>query len=104
MKVYISGKITGLDPIEAKHLFHVARVEVSKLGCLPICPIHDVDHTAPDKTWEGYMRRNIRELMACDAILMLRNWKHSKGATEEHDLCLKVGIPVYYSISSLPSK
>lgn len=47
-------------------------------------------------TWEDYMRRDIRWLLECDAILMLPQWSNSKGAIIEAQLADALGISKYY--------
>lgn len=43
----------------------------------------ELDKFSPQRTWEGCLRRDIIELMKCDKIATLANWKKSKGATLE---------------------
>jgi nucleoside 2-deoxyribosyltransferase len=94
MRVYISGKITGLDLHDAFAKF--ARME-SNLRMFAHEPINPMklphDH---DKSWHSYMREDIKALCDCDAILMLNDWADSRGAIVEHSLAMMLGIPVYF--------
>ena len=36
--------------------------------------------------WEDYMKFDLKNLLTCDAIFLLRGWKASRGAKLEYDL------------------
>ncbi len=93
-KIYISGKISDL-PIEeyTAHFADAAR-HVEDHGLIAINPVNI--HGDEPKTWEGYMLTDIEALFACDGILMLPNWKDSKGARIEHAIALEMGKKVFY--------
>ena len=60
---------------------------------------HDVVNPAeinPDTTmsWHACMRRDIAELVTCDAIYLLPGWEASKGATLEHHIAERLGLLV----------
>lgn len=100
MKIYISGKIGDLSPTEYRPKFAAARERVSQQGHDPVCPVHDVPHEgAQDTTWLGFMRRDCKALLDCDAILMLPCWVHSKGANIERELARSLGLKVFYAKS-----
>jgi len=46
--------------------------------------------------WLTYMRNDIKTLMLCDEIHMLKDWESSKGAKIEHDLAKSLGIKIVY--------
>ena len=96
MKIYISGKITGLDIEVSKQYFQTVEDELLKNGHTPINP-WKVLPFHPDHSWNDYMAEDIKVLMTCDAILMLENWTDSKGAKVEHALAEKLGLQMYYS-------
>lgn len=92
MKIYISGKITG-HPIEvAEHLFKEAEAQLLSEGHEVINPM-TIPHDH-DKTWLSYMRADIKALVDCDAIYMLRNWTESKGACTEFNLAHDLGLKI----------
>jgi hypothetical protein len=92
-KVYISGKITGIET-EAETLFQKAEDQLVKLGFEPVNPMK-LNHQH-DLSWHSYMKEDIKALCDCDAICMLKNWKDSKGAIIEHMLAIQLGIePIY---------
>lgn len=96
-KVFISGKITG-EPIGrciAKFAKAVKNVEDSTIceewvNPLVIEGIHfGISH-------EEAMKLCLAELKTCTHIYMLKDWKDSKGATDEHQFALDNGIEVIY--------
>lgn len=93
MKIYISGKITGIEN-DAPKLFNDADDFISSKGhspCNPMALSHD-----HDKTWLSYMQHDIIAMMRCDAIFMLKNWKESRGAKIEHGIALDLGMKIFY--------
>lgn len=93
MRIYISGRITGLPyPIAVKR-FAVAARRLRNLGHHPVNPI---DNGLPrDATWAEYMRAGLATLRRCDGICMLRGWERSRGAQIERRAALKRGMPIY---------
>ena len=82
-KIYFSGKITGLDLLEAHQMFQKAESHlIQKYDCEIINPMKEIPYEK-GKTWEQYMIDDIKLLFDCDAIYMLENWKESKGARIE---------------------
>lgn len=79
MKVYVSGSITGTT--DFKERFAAGEAEVRALGHEPVNP---ADWNCPEGlTWREYMERNIRLLLQCDGIYLLRGWFDSKGSRVE---------------------
>jgi len=93
MKIYISGPITG-KPDENRPAFHSAALILGEKGHAPVIP-HDL-HPNAHETWEQYLRKDIAEMLACDAVLMLDGWASSRGAYFERDVARKVKIPIYH--------
>ncbi len=92
-KCYISGQISGIEDI-AESIFESAEEVVSKLGYIPINPMK-IEHNH-DKSWESYMREDIIELMKCQSVYALRNWRNSRGATIEVNLAKDLGIDIIF--------
>jgi len=96
-KIYISGRITGIET-EAPLLFAEACIEMRELGFDTVNPM-DLEHNH-DKSWNSYMRNDIKALMECDAIYMISNWVHSKGAEIERRIAMDLGMKVIYESQS----
>lgn len=96
MKIYISGKITGLDIAVAEDLFEAAENKLKSAGMEPVNPCKILPYD-PKHTWEDYMVEDVRALFKCNAILMLDNWQDSRGARVEHAIAKELGLKVFYS-------
>lgn len=94
MKVYISGKISGLPIEEVKRKFHNA---ASLLESLELQPVNPLENGLDDgSTWAQHMGRDIEMLLGCDGILMLDNWKQSRGAEIERLVAKKMEMYILY--------
>lgn len=102
MKVYISGKITGLPIEEAKAKFDRVEAYLQSLGYNVVNPIKEVPYKE-GKSWEQYMREDLKLLLDCDTICMLSNWTESRGAKEERHVALIVGMNVIFETIIMPS-
>lgn len=100
MKIYISGKITGIEK-EAEAIFEEAENNLKLLGYEVVNPLK-LNHNH-DKSWHAYMKEDIKALCDCDHIFMLDNWLDSKGARIEFEIACKLDIKIVYQykISSI---
>ena len=95
-KCYIAGFIGDLPKSEYETNFLIAKREVEKLGYQPVSPtemLHDHGHT-----WCEYLKEDLTEMLKCDAVYALRNWRKSPGATLEINLALNLGINIIHQI------
>ena len=93
MKVYISGKITGLHPREYRGKFKAAVRKLNEMGHEAINPARmDVYNL----TYAQYMAIDGMLVKFSDAIYMLDNWEDSKGARMEKELAESLGLKVMY--------
>lgn len=90
MKVYISGKITG--DADYKKKFQNAENFLEAAGFEVFNPAKE---TAPGKSWAFYMRNDIKQLVDCDAIFLLKDWEESKGAKLEYNLAQQLEIKIF---------
>jgi Asp-tRNA(Asn)/Glu-tRNA(Gln) amidotransferase A subunit family amidase len=89
MKIYISGKITGMES-EAKIIFQQAEEVLTKLGFEVVNPMK-LPHNH-DKSYISYMIECLQALKGCDYIFMLGNWHDSTGANIEFQVARKENI------------
>lgn len=81
MKVYISGKISGLHPNDVRSAFYTAAYQISLRDNTPVNPLEN--GLTPEHPWILHIIVDIWMLKQCDAIYMLPNWKRSRGAIIE---------------------
>lgn len=80
MRVFISGKVSGMEYSEACRQFYGAALVVLNAGMCPVVPV-DLCHS-----WWGWYRCMavcLWHLMRCKYILQLDNWTDSRGAEWE---------------------
>jgi hypothetical protein len=94
-KVYVSGKISGLDLDVARSHFENKEFELVALGHEVINPMKLVPYH-PDLTLEDYMIADIKALFSCHEMHMLPNWKESRGARIEHAIAIELSLNIIY--------
>lgn len=94
MKIYISGKITGLPLPEVRQRFADAAAFLNAIGFEAVNPLNNgIEQTA---SWKEHMVADIRMLFDCDAIYMMDNWMQSRGAGIEYDIANRLGIDIWF--------
>jgi len=93
MKIYVAGPMTGYPELNFP-AFHAAAALLRAEG-------HEVVNPAeinadPSAGWLDCMRADIRELVTCDAIYLLRGWMCSRGATLERQIAEGLGFSVMF--------
>lgn len=94
-KIYVSGKISGLEPEVYKENFKKGEIVVHEMGAESLNPL-DILPFKPEHEWIDYMRADIKVLVDCDGILMLPDWKDSKGAILELYIAKGLNMEIYY--------
>lgn len=82
MKIYISGKITGLPVGEVIRKFRAAEAEIRRFGFQPVSPLQN--GLPLEAEWADHMGRDIALLLRCGAIYLLPDWRQSEGASLEY--------------------
>lgn len=93
-RIYIAGPMTGHLDLNFP-AFHAAASRLRGEG-------HEVVNPAeinPDQgaKWADCMRADIRELVTCDTVLLLKGWENSRGARLEHHIALSLGMRIEYA-------
>ena len=98
MKIYISGAITN-NP-NAKAQFDKAKQTLLELnkGYEPISPM-DLPHEH-SKSWNAFMREDIKAMMDCKGIYLIEGWTTSKGARIEKELAQSLDFKIIYELIS----
>ena len=89
MKAYLAGPMTGRPDLNHP-AFHDAAARLRAHGIEVINPAEIIkDHGTP---WADCMRRDIPELVGCEAIVLLPEWDASRGAKLECTIATSLGM------------
>lgn len=95
-KIYLAGPITGHDLEKRRKEFTLVKevleavarhqdIDVQVISPMDLCHDHD-------KKWESYMRECIKVLVGCDALVLLPDWRDSRGANLEYEIAMRLGM------------
>lgn len=99
MKVFISGKMTGLTPEEYGAKFAVAAKKLQAEGYEVFNPsVPEWNDRMHDDglSYGDILINDFKKIMEYDALYMLDNWKESKGSTAEHAFANAIGMKIMY--------
>lgn len=92
-RIYIAGPMSGLAELN----FPAFHAEAAKLRALGFDVVNPAEINAdPSMGWVECMRRDIAELVTCDAVRLLPGWENSRGAKVEAGLALDLEMAVVY--------
>lgn len=104
MKVYTAGPMTGM-PLHNFPMFFAYQRALEEQGIEVENPADNDGGTnwqeayanaqAVTHSWEYYLRRDLKRLLSCDAVVVLPGWRQSKGARLETDVAQRLGMPIY---------
>ena len=104
-KVYVAGKLNDYACDYIKNMTKMIRtaIQVNRLGFSAFVPCLDilVGLVAGDLDYKDYAGHNMDWLEASDAVLVLDNWKTSKGTIAEIERAKDLCIPVFFNIIDL---
>ena len=118
MTVYISGPITGIKHNNAPEFYKMEKALQALFSDMPYITIVNPMRLAKRvdayfeemscilkkkkaATWEDYMRVCIAELANCTHVIVLKNYKKSKGVWVELFIARLLGIPIFFSLDEL---
>jgi hypothetical protein len=94
MKIYISGKITGLPFREVKDKFQAVQNFLEELGFEVINPLKN--GLKNEASWEKNMLRDIELIFTCDIVYMMKGWINSIGSCIEFDIAKRMGKNILF--------
>lgn len=94
MKVYIAGKITGLEEAEVLKKFNESVSQLKKQGCIVMSPAVLASNGGFGHS--DYMHVCFAMIDVCDAIYMQKDWRDSKGARMELQYARKFKKKIFY--------
>lgn len=90
-RIYIAGPMSGLPDLNYP-AFHAMALTLRSCGYHVENPAENPEPHC--KSWLGYMRLAVAQLVTCDAVLLLPGWSSSKGARIEHQLAVGLGLEI----------
>lgn len=97
MKIYISGKITGLPNEIAEENFRRSEELLTEIGFETVNPMREI--AKKHREWIDYICDDLRLLNDCDAIYLQSNWTDSQGANIERAFAKAKGLRIFYATS-----
>lgn len=94
MKIYISGKITGLNYADVESKFKDAQELLTNIGFDVINPLNN--GLTKEHSWEQHLGKDIELLLQCDAIYMMDNWMNSIGARIEYQTAVEMNKDILF--------
>lgn len=91
-RVYIAGPMTGIPDLNFP-TFHRVAARYRADGFDVVNPAEI--NADPAAAWVDCMRADIRELVTCDAIVLLPGAERSRGATLELHIARALGMGVF---------
>ena len=98
-KIYIAGKVTGLNPKEVHLKFKTAEEELTARGFESVNPITLVNNW--HATWEDAMKKCIAALVMVDGVYLLPCCDNSPGARWEIDIAARLKIPTFKKVDEV---
>lgn len=90
-KTYIAGPMTGYPRFNYP-AFNAMAEKLRAKGVQVFNPAENPE--PPCKSWEGYMRMAIAQLVQCDRVVLLAGWEDSRGAVVEVGLAQALGMEI----------
>lgn len=88
-RLYICGPMSGLPDFNYP-AFNAEARRLRGMGYQVENPAENPEQTG----WDAYMRVSVRQMLTCDAVVILPGWGRSRGATIERSLAIDLGMPV----------
>ena len=99
-KVYISGKISGLDLKQVKEKFATIERNLHKTYDIVFNPCDTIDYVGEEADWTEYMKIHLHTILNNKPdVFMLSDWKSSRGARIEHFLAKEMGLNINFPLS-----
>ena len=109
MLIYLSGAITGTTEEEWASNYQKGRdiaIEFCKHK-IPYFSPHlngwkfDKETGLEHVTWRDYMDMDLEIISRCSGLYMMEGWESSKGAVEEREYAISLGLPIFYKIGDI---
>lgn len=98
MRIYLSGRTDG-HPSDYTPIF---AAEADRLRALGYRVTNPTESNCVGMSWAAAKRREIAQMMGCDAIVQLRGWEKCKGANLEYICARELSMPIYRAGEVMP--
>ena len=98
-RIYIAGKVTGLDTAECRYKFAVMHEALEDREFKVINPMELIKD--PETPWQDAMTICLAALDTCQAIYLLPCAIDSKGAMMELDAAIAKNLDIYYDLQTI---
>ena len=95
-KVYIAGPMSGYEEFNFPAFNRVEELLRESYGYKHVVNPAKL-HPTTGLPWVEFLKRDLRELITCDAIFLLEGWEKSRGATLEAFVAYTLGLCLYKS-------
>ncbi|MFQ3578512.1 MAG: DUF4406 domain-containing protein [Bacteroidales bacterium] len=97
LTIYISGAISNLPYEEVLKKFNTMEDYLRAIGVKNI--VNPVKlGLLPTDAWEYCMQICLKAMEKCNAIILLSDWKDSRGARLEFRNAVRLGMNIYYQL------
>ena len=100
--IYISGQMTGIENYNRKNFFDVNEMLMKKAFNV-LNPFivgakfkKDFGLNEDEISWKNFLKEDLKLLLNCDMMYMLKGWENSKGALLEHKVAKECGLDIIY--------
>ena len=93
-KVYIAGPMSGYEEFNFPAFNRAEELLRKSYGYKHIVNPAKL-HPTTDLPWAEFLKQDLRELIACDAVFLLKGWEKSRGATLEAFVAYTLGLRLY---------
>jgi hypothetical protein len=93
-KVYIAGPMSGYEEFNFPAFNRAEELLRETYGYKHVVNPAKL-HPTTDLPWIEFLKQDLRELIACDAVFLLKGWEKSRGATLEAFVAYTLGLRLY---------
>lgn len=78
-------------------------IELARLGVMPVIPHANTAHPEFERCqpYEFWLAGTLELMRRCDAVVMVKGWKRSRGARAEYEEAIARGMPVFFTLQEL---
>ena len=93
-KVYIAGPMSGYEEFNFPAFNRAEELLQETYGYKHVINPAKL-HPTTDLPWAEFLKQDLRELITCDAVFLLKGWEKSRGATLEAFVAYVLGLRLY---------